>query len=154
MTICFTLLFVSVMALGLLIAFGCDSVATDIADPNSGLNQTVEAIETIAPAITTAATTTGTSVGLVIGGIATAISALIGVYNNYKKNIVIDEKDAHLKNTTTTTKAIVSAVEKLSSVEVGAEGKTVGEIVKSEVKINLKDSDAYKIGKAIINGLK
>jgi len=140
-------------ALFVLLIAGCDSLTRSVADPNSSLNTAVNTVGGIAPAVGAGATATGTPIGMLIGLITTIVATVIGVYNNHKKKIVIGGKDSELNNITTTTKAIVDAIEALSDIPVGS-GETIGDVVKSKVSENLKDKEAYKIGKAIIAGLK
>jgi len=137
----------------LLIVVGCEQFAQNMVDPNSSLNQTVDAVSLAAPVVGAGATATGTPWGAAVGLIATIIATAVGVYNNYRKKIVIGEKDATLQNTETATRAIIEAVENLSGVEL-EDGKTIGDEIKAVVKERLQDKDFYRIGKAIIDGLK
>jgi len=137
----------------LLIVGGCEGLWQNIADPNSGLNETVGALGTMTPAIGGAAGATGTPWGATVGLFATIIAVGVGVYNNYRKKVVIGEKDSDITNYRETTKAIVQAIDELESVEL-KDGGTLGDYVKSLVGDNLKKKDWYRIGRAIISGLK
>ena len=137
----------------LLIIAGCEEIARNVADPNSGLNQAVNTIGEVAPVVGSGATATGTPWGAVVGLIATIITTTAGVYNNHRKKVVIGEKDAHIKNTETATKAIIETIEGLKNIAL-KDGETLGEVVKEEVKARLKEKDFYKIGKAVISGIK
>ena len=140
------------LLLVLLVIAGCNEWYLAVGDPNSGLNRTMDATTDIADAVAVGATASGTPIGLLIGMIATGISAIGGIYNNYRKNIVIRGKDARLHNNIVTTKAIVDAIESVSELHVGS--STLGKVVKSEVKKKLLDEEAYRIGKAVIDSLK
>lgn len=137
----------------LLFVVGCEGVWQAVADPNSGLNQTADAVGELAPAIGAGATATGTPWGTTAGVVCTLLAAAAGVYNNHRKKITIGKKDSDINNIRETTKAIVRAVDEMSDVKTGS-GETVGGIVKSEVKAKLTDKDWYKVGRAIIDGLK
>ena len=131
---------------------GCDQAYQDITDANSPLNQAADRVSQVAPVVGAGAKATGTPWGAGVFLGTTILSALLGVYSTYRKNIVIDQRDSEYQNIETTTKAIVAAIEKVSEVPLG-EG-TVGDTVKAEVKKQLQDNQAYKVGKAIISGLK
>ena len=137
----------------LLVIAGCEEIARNVVDSNSGLNQAVDTLAAVAPVVGSGAVATGTPWGAVVGLIATIVITVAGVYNNHRKKVVIGEKDAHIKNTETATKAIIEAVEGLKDIAL-KDGETLGEVVKEGVKAELKDKDFYKIGKAIITGIK
>lgn len=148
------LVFYIVLAAAVLLTVaGCEQVAQSVADPNSGLNQAVDTINSVVPVVGSGAMATGTPWGAIVGLAATIIATVTGVYNNHRKKVVIDEKDAHIQNTETATKAIIEAVEELKIVEL-KDGTTLGDTVKEAVKARLQDKDFYKIGKAVISGLK
>ena len=140
-----TLLICLAMALLVMIA-GCTEIFGIMADPNSGLNKAVDLVGSMSPAAGATAAATGTPWGACVFFATTVISAVLGVYKNYRKNIVIGDKEAELSNFTVTTKAIVDMVEALPD-----EAKERAKVI---VEKNLKDKDFYQIGKAIISGLK
>lgn len=145
-----------------ILLIGCEDVARNVADPNSSLNVAIDKIAEIAPVVGTGAST-ATSVfpwAATVLLVTNVVTAVIAVYKNRRKDVVIggqndeideqsgviDEQDAMYANLTTTSKAIVDAVEALPD-----EAKAV---VKRCVEEKLKDNDFYKIGKAVISGLK
>ena len=132
---------------------GCDQAYQDITDANSPLNQAADRVSQVAPVVGAGAKATGTPWGAGVFLGTTILSALLGVYSTYRKNIVIDQRDSEYQNIETTTKAIVAAIEKVSEVPLAGD-VTVGDRVKQEVKEQLKDSQVYRVGKAIISGLK
>ena len=127
----------------LLFFTGCASWFASVADPNSGLNTTVDAVTETAPHIGAASAASGTPIGAMIFAATTIISALTGVYTTHRTKIVAGKK---YDNITATTKAIVDAIESLDD--------PVSKPIKDKVLMNLRDEEIVKIGKAIIEGLK
>jgi hypothetical protein len=129
----------------LLTGFGCEGFYQDVADPNSGLNVTIDRVGTAAPHIGAGATATGTAWGGIVGGICTAVASAIGIYKNHRNKIVIGDQDAKHKNLETVTRIVVKVIE---------DNEAIAEKVKPIVKEKLLESEIYKTGKAIISGLK
>jgi len=134
---------------------GCsnEELLKAVADPNSAINKTATAIERTAPVIGAGARATGAPWGAVVGLVSTIIATVAGVYNNYRKKLVIKGKDKDLENIRVTTQAIVEAIEKVSDVPF-KDNQTIGDVVKQKVKSELEDKKAYAIGKMIITTLK
>jgi len=127
---------------------GCEQLYNQAGDPNSPLNVVADTVAAVAPAVTgvitaTAASTPWGAITLIGLNILTVV---VAAYKNHKKNLVIGEKDEEFQNVETVTKFMVDVVENLPD-ETQAKFK---ELIGSK----LKDNDFYKIGKAIISGLK
>ena len=136
-----------IMAVLLLGVAGCEEVARIVADPNSQLNVIVDTVAPIVPAVGAAGA--ATPWGAIVLAITAAVTALIGVYKTHRKNIVIKGQDANLKNITTATKAVIAAVDALPD----DLQKKVKDMVEEKLH-DLDDKNFYKIGKAVISGLK
>ncbi len=130
------------LALMALLVVGCEQIA----DPNSSLNLAVDAVGKVIPIVGAGATATGTAWGTIAGVIATIIASALGIYNNFRKKVVINEKDADIINIELATRAIIDMVEALPD--------AIKEKAKATVKLNLQEHDFYRIGRAIIAGLK
>ncbi len=144
--------YVLMICIAVLCVAGCEQWAERVADPCSSLNRAVDTVSAVAPVVGSGAAATGTPWGAAVGGIAAVLVALTSVYKNHQKNIVINEKDSHIWDTETATRAMIEAIEEVKDVKVGS--KTLGVIVKAAVKKKLEDESFYKTGKAIISGLK
>jgi len=137
----------------LLTVCGCPEVYEQMGDPNSGLNIVVDTTEKLLPAV--AAGGAVLPWGWIIGTVATAVSAVIGIYENYRKNIVIDEQDEDYSNLEETAAAVVKTIEVVKEIVIDeGTGETIGDAVKGRVEKELKYKEIYLIAKAIINGLK
>jgi hypothetical protein len=52
------------------------------------------------------------------------------------------------------TESIILAIEEVTEVPISNTGATIGDLVKEKVEKNLRDNDAFLIGKAIIEAMK
>lgn len=140
----------------LLILSGCYDFRRQAKDPNSNLNKTVDNIDNAANFAKENAHVAG-PYGWIVGIVATAITASIGTYKSYRKNITIDEEKTKYSNIEVASKAVVDVIEDLSKIALPDDKfpeSSIGELVKNRVEAKLKDKDIYKIGKAVIAGLK
>ena len=138
---------------------GCEGLFQEVVDPNSGLNVGVDITSEIIPAIAIGATTaiaTGLPWAAIVLLVTNVASVIVGVYKNYRKNIIIGEQDSLYINTKETTKAIIEAIEDVGGITTpGATGgDTIGDVVKNKIEEKLKSKDYYLVGKAIITALK
>ena len=145
-----------VVVLSIIMLTGCAQLASQVKDDSSTLNKTVDTASQAAIGVN-AAGTAATAAGLPWGWILTLAGGLVtvatGEYRNYKKKLVITEQGEDYDAVAMTTKAIVDAIERLGSVPVRDSG-SVADVVKAKVSDELKNNDIYKIGKAVISGLK
>jgi len=138
----------AVLVLGcMMLLVGCEQLYQQVADPNSGLNVGVDTVAPILPVVGGAAAATGTPWGVIVALGAGILTAVIEEFRIYRKK-------NDLRDIEVTTKAIIDAVESVGEVDVGANGETIGKIIKAEVKEKLKDASWYKVGKIIITELK
>jgi hypothetical protein len=96
-----------------------------------------------------AATGAGLPWGYVIITVGSIFSAIATAYNNYRNKVKAATKYEAIEITTA---AVVNAIEDVANVPT-TEG-TIGDIVKAQVQKKLEDKDWFKIGKALIAGLK
>lgn len=92
---------------------------------------------------------------------STIISIIAGAYTTMRKK---QEVQAEMRRTKgawdkvreykTVAEAVVGAVEEAKNVRIDDKGKTIGDYVKTKVEKNLRNKDAYLIGKAIIEAMK
>ncbi len=138
----------------LLLLAGCGELQYQIADPNSTVNAIVKNVEEVAIVAIDAAPVLG-SHGLMLGALVSAITVAIGVYKNYRKNVTIGEEKDKYSTIEEATRAIVEAIDDISSMKIGTHPEnTVGGVVKSRIADKLKDAGIYSVGKAVISGLK
>lgn len=144
----------------LLFVAGCGEFNRQVVDPNSGLNQAVTTVEHVAPVVGAGAAASGLPIGWIVASVAGALSSLIAVYKNHQKKLIIDKDidyenglNEDLANIEITTSSIVDAIEAVANAEM-KDGKLLGDVVKARVENELKDNEAYRVGKAIIAGLK
>jgi len=136
------------VVLSMIFISGC----SQIMNPDSNLNKATTVVEDVGPTVAAGAAATGTPVGASAAIAIAVATALAGAYNNYRKKLVIAGIGSRLANTTITTKAIVNAIENVGGVKTN--NGTLGMVIKDRVKTELQDKEAYRIGKAIIDGLK
>lgn len=136
----------------ILLVASCASFWREAADPNSSQNIAVAKVGEVAVVAKENASLFG-PVGIPVAAISSAIIALVGLYNNKRKNLKLDGKDMIItgqnvafNNVTETTRAIVEAIDVLE--------KATGVKIKEEVKKKLQEHEIYKLGKSIISGLK
>ena len=123
---------------------GCQ-ILDNLFDPNTAtiIQQGTEAVGSVA-------TATGMPWGWMIITAGSIFSACATAYRNYRNKGQAADKYQEIE---ITTQAIVRAIESVANVTT-TDGKTVGDIVKAEVKNKLEGQRWYGIGKAIITGLK
>ena len=146
----------TIAALSIITIGGCDAFYRQSADPNSNLSKTLTTVETAADAAAKAGAAAGTAgipYGWIVAAIGTALSSAIGAYKNKTKNKIIADEASKYIDLETTARGVIAAVEAVKNTPATAD-KTVGEIIKSEVEDQLKNREAYLIGRAIINALK
>ena len=144
---------VLVMVVLLFAASGCEEAYLQMGDPNSGLNVAVDTMEKILPAVGVAGAVFPW--GWVVGAITAAVSSIIGIYKNYRKNLIIAEQDENYTNLEQTAAVVVKTIKVIDNIPIDTEtGETIGDAVKGRVKEELKDKEIYQIAKAIISGLK
>ena len=134
---------------------GCEQII----NPESNVNKTTELIERVAPVVSDGLIASGVVTGGLVGSITTVLSVIAGSYNNWRKKLIIKNAEGllshsqiRLANVTSTTKAIVGAIEKVGEVEVNS--TTIGNMTKAKIAEELKAVGLYSVGKAIISGLK
>lgn len=128
----------------ILLMAGCVTL-DKIAEPN-----TIEPISQGITAIGTIATTAGQPWGWMLTTGAGLLGIVVASYTNWRNKIKAADK---YKAIEITTGSIVKAIESCSAFP-AAEGKTIGDIVKAEVKAKLEGQNWYEIGKSLITGLK
>ena len=108
-----------------------------------------------------AAAAVGGPYALPVLAVTNLLTIIAGFYTNARKKQVITNKDEQLdeteklyENVQTVVEAIVKAVEDSDSVVIDDEGTTVKDVIKEKVADKLAKSDAYTIGKAIIDAIK
>lgn len=85
---------------------------------------------------------------------STLLSIIAGAYTNMRKKQKLAEAGDKAEQTKVVTESIVKAIEDAQGVVINENGDTVGSVVKEKVEKNLRDNDAYLIGKAIIEAMK
>ncbi len=136
----------------ILLVASCESFWREAATPNSAQNIAVAKVGAVAVVAKENASLFG-PVGIPVAAISSVIIALVGLYNNKRKNLKLNGKDIIIagqnvafNNVTETTRAIVEAIDVLE--------KATGVQVKNVVKKKLQEHEIYKLGKSIISGLK
>jgi hypothetical protein len=84
---------------------------------------------------------------------STIFAVIAGAYTNMRKKQKLADANDKAEQAKIVTESIVMAIEEVTKVPVGS-GGTIGTVVKEKIEKNLRDNDAYLIGKAIIEALK
>lgn len=136
----------------ILLVASCESFWREAATPDSSQNITISKVGDVAVVAKENASLFGPA-GIPVAAVSSVIIALVGLYNNKKKNLKLDGKDIIIagrdiafNNVTETTRAIVEAIDVLE--------KATGVQVKDEIKKKLQEHNIYRLGKSIISGLK
>lgn len=85
---------------------------------------------------------------------STIFAILAGAYTNMRKKQKLADANDKAKQAAIVTESVVKAIEESAKVKIGKNGDTVGSLLKEKVEKNLRDNDAYLIGKAIIEAMK
>jgi hypothetical protein len=88
---------------------------------------------------------------------STIFAVIAGAYTNMRKKQKLADADDKAAQAKIVTESIIMAIEEVTEVPVGGtskQGTTIGDMVKEKVEKNLRDNDAYLIGKAIIEAMK
>jgi cell division protein FtsB len=140
------------VTVGILMLFcicGCEMLKRQADDPNSPLSGAVDTMGKVGQGMSE----TGAA-----AGVGTVMTGAAGVYKVRQKNKTIDGQDAQYKMIKATTESIVDAIEDVGEVElpgdIGGTAKTVGDLVKGYVNLELERHRATVFGKAVIDGLK
>lgn len=123
---------------------GC-AILDKITEPN-----TVTPVSQGISAVGTIATTAGQPWGWILTTLGGGLGTLAAIYRNWRNKTKAADKYEAIE---VTTESIVKAIESVSNMP-ATDGKTIGDIVKAEVKTKLEGQKWYEIGKAIITGLK
>lgn len=136
-------IYISIVMIAFLL-IGCAALDT-LFDPN-----TASAVQQGTNAIGTITTSAGFPWGWMIVTAGSIFSALATIYRNYRNKQEAANKYQAIE---ITTESIVKAIEAVANTPT-TDGKTIGNVVKAEVKSKLEGQEWYEIGKAIISGLK
>jgi hypothetical protein len=85
---------------------------------------------------------------------STLFAIIAGAYTNMRKKQKLADADDKALQAAIVTESVVKAIEEAAKVKVGKKGDTVGSLLKAKVEKNLRDNDAYLMGKAIIDAMK
>jgi primosomal protein N' len=85
---------------------------------------------------------------------STLFAIIAGAYTNMRKKQKLADADDKALQAAIVTESVVKAIEEAAKVKVGKKGDTVGSLLKAKVEKNLRDNDAYLMGKAIIEAMK
>jgi hypothetical protein len=85
---------------------------------------------------------------------STLFAIIAGAYTNMRKKQKLDNAAESAKQSATVTESVIKAIEDASDIKIGKKGQTIGSVVKEKVSKNLRDKDAYLMGKAIIEAMK
>jgi hypothetical protein len=85
---------------------------------------------------------------------STLFAVIAGAYTNMRKKQKLADADDKAAQAKIVTESIIRAIEEVTEVPIGGTGATIGSMVKEKVEKNLRDNDAYLIGKAIIEAMK
>jgi hypothetical protein len=107
----------------------------------------------VVDAVTTGLVTTGNPYAVPALAISTILSIVAGAYTTMRKKQEANKERTKAENYKIVAEAVVTAVEKASGYEVPNVG-TVSNIIKDKVEKELRDNDAYLLGRAIIEALK
>lgn len=124
-------------------------------DPNSVLNQTVDAVEPASIAVRDTAPAAG-PVGWAIGLAAALLTGGIGTYKSYRSSVQANNKCEQVKEVT---RSVIAAIDAVSSIPLSKDvapsrDGTLGGAVKMKVSEVLQANDLDVIGKAVISELK
>ena len=140
----------------ILLVAGCADFWKQAANPDSTQNKVADKIGQVAEVMTENAPLFGPA-AVPVALVSTAITALLGVYNNSKKKLTINGQNTIIAgqaqrqgNLTITLQSVVEAIDAIAKADAGPEGNAI----KDEVKKKLQEHQAYQVGKAIISSLK
>jgi hypothetical protein len=85
---------------------------------------------------------------------STIFAIIAGAYTNMRKKQKLADANDKAKQAAIVTESVIMAIEEVTEVPIGGTGSTVGSLVKEKVEKNLRENDAYLIGKAIIEAMK
>jgi len=85
---------------------------------------------------------------------STIFAIIAGAYTNMRKKQALADADDKAVQAKIVTASVIQAIEEVADVQTNASGGTIGILVKEKVEKNLRDNDAYLIGKAIIEAMK
>lgn len=86
---------------------------------------------------------------------STIFAVIAGAYTNMRKKQALADANDKAAQAKIVTASIVHAIEEVTNVPLGSKGgATIGSKVKEKIEKNLRDNDAYLIGKAIIEAMK
>ncbi len=108
----------------------------------------------VVDAVTTGLITTGNPYAVPALAVSTILSIVAGAYTNMRKKQALADADDKAAQAKIVTESVVMAIEEVSGVAILGGEKNLGDLVKEKVEKNLRDNDAYLIGKAIIEALK
>jgi hypothetical protein len=97
---------------------------------------------------------TGNPYAVPVLAASTLLSVIAGAYTNMRKKQKLAEAGDKAAQAKVVTESIILAIEEVTEVPISNSGATIGDLVKEKVEKNLRDNDAFLIGKAIIEAMK